>query len=374
MPAAFFVFLLILQALLVAVHLAVAETLVAAFGGGTWLPGLFLVISFTFTSAALIARWRKGAFVQWYYRAAAYGVGLVFFLFGGAVTFLLAAAALYRAGFYAPPALLGGLCFSLFFFLHLYGTWTSARPLVTKIKVALPNLPSGWRGKKIVFLSDLHLGNVWRARFAAKIARLVGAIRPEAILIGGDLYDGGMQGDAELIAPLQSAVREAPRGAYFVSGNHEYFLADPPAAMAVIRELGVHVLNNETADLGGLRVIGVDYQSARHRDAFQKIIAHALHEVPGNSPVILLKHEPADLDVARDAGVAFGLFGHTHRGQVFPLSLITHRVYKGFDYGLKSLGMMKVYTSSGAGTWGPPLRLGTRSEVVEITLEQGGGL
>ena len=83
-------------------------------------------------------------------------------------------------------------------------------------------------------------------------------------------------------------------------------------------------------------------------------------------PSILLKHEPSDLDVAEAAGVSLDLSGHTHHGQIFPLMFFTWQIYKGFDYGLKRIGAMQVFTSSGVGTWGPPLRLGTKSEIVEI--------
>ena len=86
-------------------------------------------------------------------------------------------------------------------------------------------------------------------------------------------------------------------------------------------------------------------------------------------PSILLKHEPRDLDVAEAAGISLQISGHTHKAQMWPLVYVAQRSYKGFAYGLKRLGRMQVYTSSGVGSWGPPMRVGTDGEIVVITLQ-----
>jgi len=88
-----------------------------------------------------------------------------------------------------------------------------------------------------------------------------------------------------------------------------------------------------------------------------------------NKPSVLLKHAPSDVDVAWEAGVSLMLCGHTHHAQVFPLRFIARMIFRGFDYGLKQSGKMRVYTSSGAGTWGPPFRVGTHSEIALFTLK-----
>ncbi len=373
MPAAFLAFLFLAQALLIVIHLAVAETLAAAFGiGGVWLPLLFFALSFSFLAASLLARRRSGWFARSLYLVAVYWLGLVFFFFGGAFIFFVTATLLYGAGWYVSPALLGTACFGIFFLIHLYGTRHSGRTRLAKIDITIPGLPPAWHGKTIVFVSDLHLGNVRGRRFAEKIGRMIQALRPEAILIGGDLYDGTACNEREIIAPLRAAVAAASRGAYFVTGNHDYLLAAPERAFTAIRDAGIRILNNEAANIDGVRVVGVDYESARHRDDFKKILAAIVPRggAGADAPTILLKHEPSGLEVARDAGVALGLFGHTHGGQIWPLTYLVRRIYRGFEYGLRSSGSLTAYTTSGAGTWGPPLRLGTRSEVVEIALDR----
>lgn len=361
----FILFLLVFQVLLVFVHLAVYVALAAAFGiGGPLLATIFIVLSLTFVSASLIAHFHYGRYVEDYYTAAAYWFGLVHFLFVGAVAFFFISNWLYASGSYVPPATLGGILFGGLFSLHLYCTWDGKHVRVTRVSVSLPNLPAAWRGKSIVFMSDLHLGNVWRQGSAAKIAKKIDSLHPEAVFIGGDLYDGGRCDPKAIIEPLRSIV--APQGVYFVTGNHEYFFPQLEAGLAAIRDLGMKILNNEKVDLHGIAFIGVDDRDGHRREDFEKILQKI--NIDPRVPNVLVKHEPSHLAVARDRGIALGLFGHTHHGQIFPLNFLTSRVYRGFDYGLKRFGDMQVYTSSGAGTWGAPIRLGTRSEIVHITL------
>ncbi|MGC9599221.1 MAG: metallophosphoesterase [Minisyncoccia bacterium] len=357
--------LVTLQVLLIFVHCAVYATLAAAFGiGGTALKIVFTVLAFTFLSASVLAHRYRGRVIDWFYTAAAYWFGLVHFLFVGAILFVLSANVLYRTNYYVPPPFLGGVAFGALFLLHCYGTWKSGRVATMFVDVALPHLPASWRGKAIVFVSDLHLGNVRRQAFARRVAEKIRALHPEAVAIGGDLYDGTRCDAAALIEPLRSL--RPPKGVYFVTGNHEYFLPNMAEALAAIRALGIGILNNEVANLEGLAIAGVDNRAVHHKNDFARV----LHDmsIPKDKPTILIKHEPSHLTVARDAGISLILSGHAHHGQIFPLNVLTRRIYHGFDYGLKRLDRMWVYTSSGAGTWGPPLRLGTKSEIVCITL------
>jgi len=388
MPIALVLSVLVLQILLIFTHLAVYAVAAAAFGiGGLLFKTIFVVLAFTFLSASLLAHTHKGRFFDWYYAAAAYWFGLVSFLFGGAVAFFFIAKVLYSFNYYVSPAFLGGVLFGFSFFLHLYGTWKSGRAEITRIDIAVPGLPEAWRTKKIVFVSDFHLGKVWRREFTEKVAGKIRALAPHAVFIGGDLYDGVACDLKDVIEPLRSL--RPPHGVYFITGNHEYFLSDIAPALAAIRNVGIRILEDERVDIDGISVIGVsdksDKDTAHREDHFRKILnlkrlKTRNHEekhfekrlngtgAQGDQPTILLKHEPDYLEIANEAGIALGLFGHTHHGQIFPLNYLTWRIYHGFDYGLHRVGNMQTYTSSGVGTWGPPLRLKTKSEIVLITL------
>jgi len=361
--------LVVFEILLVFVHLAVYDTLAAAFGiGGVFLGALFVVLALTFVSATVLSRFYDNTIVRWYYRFAAVWFGLVNFLFFfGAVTFFLVMTASYSLGLYPSLPLLGAFCFGAAFLIFLYSMWNSGRAGITRISVTIPNLPMSWKGRKIVFVSDVHLGNTRGAAFMAKVTEKIAALEPWALFIGGALYDGTLCDEKGIVAPLGSL--RPPGGSYFVSGNHEYYLFEKaaPGFVDSLGGVGVRVLHNEKIDLDGVTVVGVDDKSVDKKGDLQKIFdGIAIEE---NKPSILLRHIPLDMEVAAQKGFSLAFFGHTHNGQIFPLNLFTKKIYKGYDYGLKKYGSMQTYTSSGVGTWGPPLRLGTKSEIVLVEFE-----
>jgi predicted MPP superfamily phosphohydrolase len=114
-----------------------------------------------------------------------------------------------------------------------------------------------------------------------------------------------------------------------------------------------------------LQIVGVDWAQAANTERFRMILASIA--IDREHPSILLKHEPKDLDVASERGISLQISGHTHRAQQWPLEYVARRVYNGYSYGLKNYREMLVYISSGAGTWGPPMRVGTDCEVVVFT-------
>ena len=244
----------------------------------------------------------------------------------------------------------------------LYGFINSGEIRITRMGLHLPHLPDPWKGKTAVWVSDTHLGHVRNHGFAQQIATMIQDLRPDILFIGGDLYDGTAIDLDRAIEPFSRI--SAPYGTYFITGNHEEF-TDNTLYLQAVRRAGMRVLYNEMVDLDGLQIIGVDYRDTRSEVQFKMVLEKMGIDL--SKPSILLKHAPFDLPVARDHGISLQISGHTHRGQVFLFRFITSRVYEGYDYGLKRLGDLLVYTSSGAGTWGPPMRLDTIPEIVVIT-------
>ena len=243
-----------------------------------------------------------------------------------------------------------------------YGFVNAGVIRIKKVSLPLPNLPNTWKGKTAVWVSDTHLGQVKNNRFAQHLANMIQNLRPDIVFIGGDLYDGGEAMDLNhMIEPLSRL--SSPYGSYFITGNHEEFQDNTPYLQAV-RRAGIRVLYNEKVELDGLQIIGVDYRDTRNREQFRMILQEM--GIDRQKPSLLLKHVPFDLEIARDQGISAQLSGHTHQGQVFLFRFITSWVYKGYDYGLNRLGDLLVYTSSGAGTWGPPMRIDTQPEIVVI--------
>jgi uncharacterized protein len=158
----------------------------------------------------------------------------------------------------------------------------------------------------------------------------------------------------------------APRGVYFVAGNHEQF-GDDSKYLNAIAAAGVRVLSNEKVEVDGLQIIGVPYRSATGNEQLASVLNDI--GVDRERASILLTHAPDHPEIAEAAGVSLQLSGHTHLGQFLPWSWMARRIYRQFVYGLSRIGKLQVFTSSGAGTWGPPLRLGSNPEIVVLEFQ-----
>jgi predicted MPP superfamily phosphohydrolase len=212
-------------------------------------------------------------------------------------------------------------------------------------------------------VSDLHLGHILHSGFARKIIKLINEQKPDIVFIPGDFYDGVHTDFGALAAEFKTV--SAPLGMYFCSGNHEMF-AGYGACETAIKNAGIKILEDEKLEIDGIQIAGLAYKEETDETVVKRLEAIGLNR---EKPSILLKHVPNRLGPISRAGASLVLSGHSHQGQIWPFRYITYNVFKGFDYGLKSKGATQVYTSSGAGTWGPPMRVFTKSEIVKIIFE-----
>jgi predicted MPP superfamily phosphohydrolase len=324
-----------------------------------------LVLAFSFVAAALLSFRFSNPLVVVIYKLAAVWLGFLNYLFLAAclswvVWYVWLALRLSPDPSAARPWI-AGLLSALAVLTGIYGMLNARVIRVRRITVELPGLPESWRGRRAVMLSDLHLGNINRVGFSRRMVRMTAALQPHIVFIPGDLFDGTEADLDHLVAPFKELA--APFGAYFSTGNHEEF-EGTAKKLAAIAQAGIHVLHNEKVTLDGLHVAGVPWG-----DATSPIRLRANLEKLQLNPAeasILLNHMPSRLPIVERAGVSLQLSGHTHAGQVFPFTLPTRRVFGRFTYGLQRFGTMMVYTSSGAGTWGPPMRVGTHPEIVLI--------
>jgi uncharacterized protein len=330
------------------------------------LRGSLLVLSFSFVVAALLGFYFSNALVAAFYHVAAIWLGFLNFLFFGAIFCWLAWWALLWTGFASDPVRQRPLCG--FFFLGLaiavgvYGMINAGVVRVRRLSVTLPNLPPSWRGRTAVVASDLHLGHINALRFSRRIVSLISGLNPDVVFIAGDFFDGVKVNPERLAAPFKQL--SPAFGIYFATGNHDEF-GDTRHFLTALQGAGIHVLSNEKVVVDGLLIAGVPYHDTtlpiRLRATLESL------RIDRSSASILLNHVPNRLPIVEEAGISLQLSGHTHGGQFIPFSWLTQRVFGPFTYGLHSFGKLQVYTSYGAGTWGPPMRVGTRPEIVLIT-------
>ena len=363
------VFIAIIQSILLLAHFLLYETWTFSSQGldihvALGIKFVFGILSISFVASSLLAFRYTNAVVRVLYKASAIWLGLLSFLFlaaaGSWIVYGIARLVGLDINFHRMVEVLFGVAAAF----GVYGVFNASCTRITRATVRLANLPEAWRGRKAALISDLHLGHVRNGSFLRRMVTKILKEEPHAIFIAGDLYDGTAIDAQRAAEPLKELA--APHGVYFVAGNHEQF-GDDSKYLNAVKAAGVRVLSNEKVEVEGLQIIGVPYKNAAQQSGFASVLRGI--GLDRERASILLTHAPDHPQVAEAAGVSLQLSGHTHLGQFIPWSWMARRVYRQFVYGLSRIGKMQVFTSSGAGTWGPPLRLGSNPEIVMLEFE-----
>lgn len=358
-----FIFISIVSVVLALIHFVVYKFLVTIFlfplAGRLALGIIIAILGLSFIISSVLSFNFYNSFSKIYYTISASWLGFVTYLFLASFVYGFV---ILVARYFDPNIKLGWfgiLCTCIAVLVSIYGLVHARNMTVKTVEINLPNIPNNWLGKKIVWISDIHLGAVHGKSFAREIVNKINEVNPDAVFIGGDLYDGVKVDEVDIIQPFKDL--HPILGTYFITGNHEEF-RDNSTYLNAVREIGIKVLNNEMVDLMGIQLIGVDDRDSIKPNKLKEIISGL--NLDKNKPSILLKHQPSQLDIAENAGISLQISGHTHRAQIFPLNIFTYLIFKGYDHGLKYFGKMAEYTSTGVGTWGPPMRVGSDSEII----------
>lgn len=358
------VFLALLTVLVLA-HFFVFQTFIKFFNlDNVTLKIIFIVLSLAlpllFIVASLVTRAFDSKFNEVVYTAVVVWFGVLANLFFAC---LIGYAIFYLFNYFNVSNFISvfSALIILALFLSIYGISNAENPVVKNISVHIRNLPLEWQGKKIVYISDLHLGAVNQLGFMKKVNSLINAQNADLIIIGGDYFDGTCERLADLASPLTAM--KSKNGIYFVNGNHESYIDGN--VDQVLANVGVHVLKNEVVNVNGLNLIGADYTTDFGNKA---AVEELLKKVSLDGANIFLYHEPRYIAQAKAAGIKLQLAGHTHDGQMLPFNFFTWLIYGKYDNGFYTEGDYNIYTSNGVGTWGPPMRIGNTPEVVAITL------
>ena len=264
-----------------------------------------------------------------------------------------------RTLFYNNWWTVGGIAlgmFVLFFYGHLHYQHKHREEIQLSTEKQLS------KPMKIVAMSDLHIGYHNRRSELHRWVEMINAEQPDLILIAGDIIDGSMRPVIEQQMQEEFKLLKAP--VYACIGNHEYYSGEPRARQ-FYQEANIHLLQDSCVTVGDLCIIGRDDRTNFHRDSLDVLMKKA----DRSKYCILLDHQPYHLDQAERQQVDLQFSGHTHHGQVWPISWITEHVYE-CAFGSYQRGNTRYYISSGLGLWGGKFRIGTRSEYVVITLNK----
>jgi predicted MPP superfamily phosphohydrolase len=301
---------------------------------------------------------------SWIYTASAVWLGLLTYLVITALVISILVIINNFFGLNIPTKQISIILLAFAFATTIYGVYNANSPKVTNWEVNSPALSPLWKGKKIVFISDTHLGMVRQEKFMKKVVDIINKEKPDIAFNLGDLIDGPSFPYAKGMAPLNEI--NAPMGSYYVEGNHERYSQEYDLFKSNFPEK-LNDITNKKVIVNGTQIIGIPFASGKNEDQIKKELDNVSYDK--TIPSIILMHDPKDTPMLASYNASLVLSGHTHAGQFFPFTFLLDRLYGKYAYGVNYIEKTVSITSNGVGTAMPPLRVGTTPEIVVVTFK-----
>lgn len=332
---------------------------------------MFILLAYSFLAAMLLRRWLPYRLYTGLKLIGAYGMAILMYLLLALPLADIAYVLLRRGGVSIPAAvqIVGWPVVTLLLVVLAVGVWNASRPIVRQYTVHVAKQPPGVEELRLAVASDLHLGTIIGKRHLRRLVQRVNELEPDLVLFPGDVLDDSIEPFVrEEMGEVMRGLR-ARLGIFASLGNHEYIGGHVAEYIERMREIGIEVLTDQVVKVEDIVQIAgrKDASVERMRGEGRLAVGELLDEADKALPIVLLDHQPRQLGAAAEAGVDLMLSGHTHRGQMTPNHLITRRLFE-LDWGYLRKGEMHAIVSSGFGTWGPPLRIGSRSEILGIRM------
>lgn len=249
------------------------------------------------------------------------------------------------------------------------GSYNAWSPIKRSYEVHVAKKAGSIKQLRVAIASDLHLGNIVGNRHLNKLVTAMNELKPDLILFPGDVLDDVIEPFLRNNMKDNLARLSAQHGVYAILGNHEYIGRNIDRYVAEMQSINIPVLRDEVVEIAdALYIAGRKDLTAERADPTGRQPMHELLAgIDSTKPIIAMDHQPSRLDESLAAGVDILLCGHTHRGQIMPNHLITRKLFE-IDWGYLLKERMHVIVSSGFGSWGPPIRIGSRSEFIELTV------
>lgn len=258
----------------------------------------------------------------------------------------------------------GLLVISTFLVILIYGTFNAYSPIVRSYHITVPKRANKYDKLRIAVASDMHFGNLSGTSHLRRLNDKINQIKPDLILLPGDIIDDDPR---PFIAKKMSTMMkemDAPLGIYGVLGNHEYYGRAIPLFIDEMSKNEMTILMDEVVLINdSFYIVGRKDKTDQNRSSIEDLVKNIDHSLP----IILMDHQPFELQQAMMNNIDISLSGHTHRGQMAPNHLITRKIYE-LDWGYKKKQQLHAFVSSGFGFWGPPIRIGSRSEIIQIDI------
>ncbi|WP_338752927.1 metallophosphoesterase [Bacillus sp. FJAT-52991] len=258
----------------------------------------------------------------------------------------------------------GNVVLGIFIILFAYGLFNAYSPIVRTYQISVPKKQGTRNTLRIAMASDMHFGRLSGIAHLKRLVRKVKKIEPDLILLPGDIIDDDPEPFIRKNMGAIMSELKAPLGVYGVLGNHEYYGGQIPEFIEEMRKINIKIMMDDKLTIdNSFHLIGRKDKTDKKRQSF----ADLLTDIDPAYPIIAMDHQPFELKQAQKSGVDILFSGHTHRGQMAPNHLITKKMYE-LDWGYLQKEQLHAFVSSGFGFWGPPIRIGSRSEILQVDI------
>lgn len=285
--------------------------------------------------------------------------GLILLPLANIVFFLLTLASIPKETAILSVGSVTGL---LFIGIYLFGLFNAYMPIVRKHEITVPKKKGNLNKLRIAVASDMHFGRLSGRSHLRRLVSMMNDLKPDLILLPGDIIDDEPEPFIEKNMGALMDELEAPLGIFGVLGNHEYYGGKIPQFVEEMKNIDIDIMMDDILKIeDSFYLVGRKDRTDKNRKPFSDLI----DSLDLSYPIIAMDHQPYELKQAQESGVDILLSGHTHRGQMAPNHFITKKMYE-LDWGYLKKEQLHAFVSSGFGFWGPPIRIGSRSEILQI--------
>lgn len=263
-----------------------------------------------------------------------------------------------------PIRIISSILVAISIIVTTYGIWNSSNTRKTIYNISSEELSSNWEGKKIILISDLHIGSIHEENFIKKIVTMVNIEKPDFVFIAGDMIEGTSFPYKEWLGEFEKINPQTK--IFYVEGNHEKYNLEYELFKSGIPN-NINNITDKKIILDGIQLIGLHHEEEEHPENVIRRLNNLGYEK--EKPSIILIHDPRNIKALSENNTSLILSGHTHNGQFYPFKWIVKYIYKNFTYGIQKINKTNYIVSSGIGTSMIPIRLGTKPEMVIVNIK-----
>lgn len=332
---------------------------------------VFWVLALCYTASFILNKYIKPSLTNFLYLIGAYWLGLLMysalsFPILAIVNLLITKAPFFSNKFYLYEIILISL---VFIFITIIGSYNAKNSYVKSINIKI-NKEGLTEPLNIVMVSDLHLGNIIRNERLKTMVEEINSLNPDIVIIAGDIIDSDINPFLNHNMANEFSNLKSKYGVFATLGNHDIITKSENEIVKLLKENSIIVLRDEaTLVNNSFYIIGRDdITVSKSTNKSRASLEDLTKDLDKSKPLIVVDHNPKYLNESLDANIDLQLSGHTHKGQIAPGNIVTKKLFE-VHYGHIKKDNLNVVVSSGYGTWGPPVRLGSKSEIVQINLQ-----